>query len=243
MYKAIFFDLDGTLLPMDLKEFLEHYLHLVGAFFQTKGYDGKQVCDGIMKNLETMLAGSEDHTTNEERFWAGFPGYMSQTYGQSAPWKELFEEFYTTWFGKLEEKTQTAPLAAKAVARLHEKGYRLILATNPVFPAMCTAQRLAWTGVNPAFFERVTSYENSRFAKPDPRYYQENLEVCGLCANEVLMVGNDTRDDGVASAVGMDVYIVTDCLVEHEKGSAPLDTLPHGTMEDFAAYVETLPEV
>ena len=110
MYKAIFFDLDGTLLPMDLKEFLEHYLHLVGAFFQTKGYDGKQVCDGIMKSLETMLAGSKDHTTNEERFWAGFPGYMSQTYGQSAPWEELFEEFYTTWFGKLEEKTQTAPL-------------------------------------------------------------------------------------------------------------------------------------
>ena len=57
------------------------------------------------------------------------------------------------------------------------------------------------------------------------------------------MVGNDTRDDGVASAVGMDVYIVTDRLVEHEKGSVPLDTLPHGTMEDFAAYVETLPEV
>ena len=38
MYKAIVCDLDGTLLPMDLKEFLEHYLHLVGAFFQTKGY-------------------------------------------------------------------------------------------------------------------------------------------------------------------------------------------------------------
>ena len=91
MYKAIFFDLDGTLLPMDLKEFLERYLHLVGAFFQTKGYDGRQVCDGIMKNLEAMLAGSEDRTTNEERFWAGFPSYMSQTYGQSAPWVELFE--------------------------------------------------------------------------------------------------------------------------------------------------------
>lgn len=241
MHKAVFFDLDGTLLPMDLKEFLDHYLHLVGEFFAEKGYDGKQVGEGIWKGLGAMMQPDDSGLTNEQRFWEVFPAYM-EGQGASAPWKELFEEFYTDRFGRLEGKTQVNPLAAQVVNRLRDKGYRLVLATNPVFPAIATAQRLAWTGVDPAVFERVTSYENSRAAKPFAAYYQENLDACGLAPEEVLMVGNDTRDDASATALGMDVYIVTDWLVEHDKGSLPLASLPHGTMEQFAAFVETMPD-
>ena len=39
-YRAVFFDLDGTLLPMELEEFLGAYFKALGEFVTAKGYDG-----------------------------------------------------------------------------------------------------------------------------------------------------------------------------------------------------------
>lgn len=240
MYKAVFFDLDGTLLPMDLGEFMKHYMHSLAAFCAARGIDGQAVVDGIWAGLGTTMK-NQDGRTNSERFWEAFGAYMAGERGIQADWTPLFDEFYSVEFPKLREKTGTNPLAVQAVNALHEKGYRLALATNPVFPATATAQRLSWTGVDPSLFERVTSYENCRSVKPYPDYYQDLLEELGLRPDEVLMVGNDTRDDAAVLHVGMDVYIVTDCLEVHEKGSVDLDELSHGTMRDFLAFAQGLP--
>lgn len=239
MYKAIFFDMDGTLLPMDLEEFMRGYFALIARFMAERGIDGEKVVDGIWKGTGAMFE-FDGKTTNEERFWSFFPAYM-ENLGEKRDWVPLFDEFYEGRFAQLREKTVTNPLVAGVVETLHEKGYRLVLTTNPLFPERASRQRLSWTGADPSYFERVTAYENSLYAKPSPQYYAENLAACGLEPGEVLMVGNDTRDDAAAGRLGIDVYIVTDCLVQHEQGGTPLGELRHGTMEEFAAFVDALP--
>ena len=38
-YKAVFFDLDGTLLPIDMDAFLKNYFNDIAAFVQARGHE------------------------------------------------------------------------------------------------------------------------------------------------------------------------------------------------------------
>lgn len=84
-----------------------------------------------------------------------------------------------------------------ALARRHAG--KVILATNLIFPPNGVATRLSWLGLKPADFDFVTSYENSRFCKPNPHYYQEILLSQGLQAENCLMIGNDVDEDVIAA--------------------------------------------
>ena len=42
-YKTIFFDLDGTLLPIDMDTFLREYFSKLKAFADKRGYDGEKI--------------------------------------------------------------------------------------------------------------------------------------------------------------------------------------------------------
>ena len=50
------------------------------------------------------------------------------------------------------------------------------------------------------------------------------------------MVGNDTSEDIAALKTGMQVYIVTDTLVDTQH--VDLTDIPHGTFEEMIAYVK-----
>ena len=48
-----------------------------------------------------------------------------------------------------------------------------------------------WAGLKPEDFELYTTYENTGYCKPNPKYYQDILERLDLTAQECMMVGND----------------------------------------------------
>jgi len=121
------------------------------------------------------------------------------------------------------------------VHRIQQGGVRVALATNPVFPAVATRARVSWTGLSFGDFEFVTTYENSRHCKPNLGYFKDVLELSGLEARDCLMVGNDTSDDLPASRLGMDVFILTDCLIN--KDNVDLTDIPHGSFEDLQAFL------
>jgi len=257
-YKAVFFDLDGTLLPMDTLEFMRTYFGALGAYFAQLGYDPKVALDGVQLGTKSMFA-FDGKTTNEQRFWETFTPYMAERFGAGIDWEPLLERFYDEVFSGLADGLEADPRVAHVVDALREKGYRMVLATNPLFPPVATKHRLAWTGADPDAFERVTAYHNSRYAKPDPRYYEENLQALGLAGEDVLMVGNDPAEDFAACACGCDLYLITDYLVDraalasgpqaiaaladHGAACADLATTKHGSMEEFARFVEALPAV
>ena len=94
--------------------------------------------------------------------------------------------------------------------------------------------RLSWVGLAPEDFSLVTTYENSRFCKPNPAYFQEIVEKLGKTPQECLMVGNDGVEDTAAAKVGLSLYLTTDCL--ENGGKVDLSQFPHGSFRDFLTY-------
>ena len=51
------------------------------------------------------------------------------------------------------------------------------------------------------------------------------------------MVGNDVREDMVARELGMDVFLITDCLLNVE--NKDISQYPNGSWEDFWEYIDS----
>ena len=150
--------------------------------------------------------------------------------------KPLFDEFYEKHFAMVRSSCGFNPHSRMLIDCLKEKGYRLVLATNPLFPATATMQRVRWAGLEPEDFALITTYENSWHCKPFPAYYQDILTQLELRPEQCMMVGNDVRDDMVAAQLGMQTYLLTDCLINQK--NADISVYQHGSMERLLAFVQ-----
>lgn len=90
-----------------------------------------------------------------------------------------------------------------------KNNYRIILATNPVFPLSAIKTRLEAAGLNLDYFNGITHAENMTRTKPRVAYYEELVSKFQLKANECLMIGNDPIKDLPAAAVGMKTFLLT----------------------------------
>ena len=232
--KAVLFDLDGTLLPMDQDIFIKAYFKGIAAKLAPRGYDPKALIDAIWGGTIAMIKNSGEKT-NEEVFWDYFCGIYGEDARKDAPY---FEAFYQTEFQKVQSVCGFDPNAAEIVGSLKEKGLRVVLATNPIFPAIATRSRIRWAGLDPEDFELITTYENIGLSKPYPAYYQEILRRQKLRAEDCLMVGNDVRDDMVAQKLGMKVFLLTDNLIN--KADADISQYPNGGFAQLREHIDRL---
>ena len=231
---TVLFDLDGTLLPMDLEVFVKDYLGRISAKLAPHGYDPKQLVDTIWRGTGAMVM-NDGSKSNEEAFWALAVAVHGD---QIVKDKHLFDRFYEEDFDKIKAVCGHHPAAARIVHRLKERGFRVVLATNPIFPARATQWRIQWAGLKPEDFALYTTYENSRYCKPNLNYYRDILKQMNLKPEECLMVGNDVGEDMVARELGMQVFLLTDCLIN--KTGADISTYPHGGFDALAQFLESL---
>lgn len=209
-YEAVFFDLDGTLLPMDYDGFLKGYLGLLAREVAPLGYEAKELVSAMWQGVAAMVK-NDGSMTNSDAFWKCFAGFFGEKVYKDIP---AFDKFYTEDFHKAKAFTSENPLAKEAVALAREIAGKVILATNPIFPEEADVARLSWIGLSYADFDYVTDYSNSGFCKPNPKYYLDVAEKMGVDITKCLMVGNNAEEDIVAAAAaGMDTYLVTDCLL------------------------------
>ncbi len=230
--KAVLFDLDGTLLPMDQDEFIAAYMKNLAAHMAQHGYEPRQVVDSIWKGTGAMIK-NDGSCTNEEAFWRVFCALFGEDARRDEP---RFEYFYRTDFEKVKDSCGFDRRAAQVIELVRSKGLRTALATNPIFPAIATRSRIRWAGLQPEDFEYFTTYENSRFCKPNPDYYREVLSKLGLKGEECLMVGNDVGEDMIARTLGCDVFLLTDCLINKVEGN--VEDYPHGGFDRLLDYIE-----
>lgn len=231
---TVLFDLDGTLLPMDQEEFAKAYFGLLAKKLAAHGYEPKELVGEIWAGTGAMVKNTGEKT-NEEVFWDSFARHYGQRVKKDIP---VFDEFYRKDFAGVKEVCGFKTQAAETIALCRACGWRVALATNPIFPAVATENRIRWAGLTPENFEIYTTYENSRYCKPNPDYYREVAERLGVSPEECLMVGNDVTEDMVAEQLGMKVFLLTDCIINKEEKD--INVYPHG---DFSALLEFLKEL
>ena len=230
--RCVLFDLDGTLLPMDQEEFTKAYFHLLAKKLAPRGYEPKALVDAIWAGTAAMVK-NDGQCSNEEAFWQRF----TQIYGPKVQAdKPVFEEFYANEFQNARTACGFNPRAAETVAAIRSMGYRVALATNPIFPSVATESRIRWAGLKPEDFELYTTYENSTHCKPNPAYFLDIAESLHLAPESCLMVGNDALEDTAAAQVGMKVFLLTDCLIN--KDGRDISAYPQGSFEQLLEYVK-----
>lgn len=232
--KTVLFDLDGTLLPMDQEEFIRAYFGGIATKLAPYGYEPEKLIKGIWTGTAAMIK-NDGSKTNEEAFWESFCSLMGADCRKDEP---IFDEFYRNEFQFVALSCGFTKQAAEVIAYLKAEGCRIVLATNPIFPAVGTQSRIKWAGLQPGDFEHITTYENSRYCKPNPNYYREILADIGEIPENCIMVGNDVTEDMVARDLGMEVFLLTDCLINKEQKD--ISVYPNGSFPELRQWLQQI---
>ena len=238
MLKAVAFDMDDTLLSINLSAFIAVYARdearLLADIGRRNPFSTLASLLGVLRDLNSNIRPAEDTRTNlafyndeiERRL--GIP-LTDPVIADALEFyeREVLPELNDPLIGARPQRG-----AQQAVDMLLNRGLRIALFTNPAFSRTCIECRMGWGNMLDMPFELVTCMENSTRCKPDPRYYLESIAELGLEPEEVLMVGNDPKRD----------FPTPDCGIQtaYVGGGAPPRALWHGSMEEFAAGFDAI---
>ena len=209
MIKTLLFDLDGTLLGIDMRIFLQKYFISLSSIM-TEYIPQEVFIPKLMSATEEMIKNDEPTKTNKEVFIDSFFTDLALTPKELMP---IFDNFYKNNFPTLEKYSQFKPSAPPLLESAINLGYEIVIATNPVFPKEAIFERLKWAGVSNFKYALVTSYENMHYCKPNLNYYWEILRTIEREPQECVMIGNDVDEDMVAKNIEMQTYLVDDFLI------------------------------
>lgn len=233
---TILFDLDGTLLSIDMKEFEEiYYTSLSNAFKSIIAPDNFMAI--LYSSVKAMVKNKEKRT-NEDVFMSA----MKEHVGEELPaFQKHFIRYYENDFSVLRNAVNKNTDMLEALDILKEKGYELVIATNPLFPKFAIDQRIQWADLVHEDFSHITYFEDCHYCKPNVEYYSEILETIGKNPQECLMVGNDAEEDLAASTLGITTYLITNHLLNRKNLNYTADH--EGTYKDFLLFAESMPVV
>lgn len=238
MIDTVLFDLDGTLLPMNMETFMQAYFNEVERVFSDL-MEPKSFIKYIVKATNYMISNLEPNKTNKEVFEEEFARLMG---GDISGFMERFIHFYSTGFKKLKSIAEPHPLCREIVNTLVEKGYDVVLATNPLFPRIAIEERIKWAGIDISSFKVITTFEEMHFCKPNLEYYTEIMEIINKEPERCLMVGNDVEEDMVASRLGMKTFLLNAYVIN--RSGLPPQVDYQGGYEELLHFVRNcLPEL
>lgn len=232
MTLTLLLDLDDTLLNTNLHAFIPAYFRALSK--QLAPYIAPELMlRALLSGMSQMNESDDFSRTLQEVFEAEFYPQLNISRSELEP---AIENFYDNIFPDLSGLTSQIPEAKPFVDWALSKGYRIAIATDPLFPRKATHQRLRWAGFDPQRFELISSYENFHFSKTHPAYYAEILARLGWPVGPVLMVGNDMeRDILPAKMLGLATYRVE---VESASSFGP-EAQPRGTLDDLRLWLES----
>ena len=239
MLKCVAFDMDDTLLSLNLSAFMVMLARDEAGLLAQIG----------RKNPLTMLTAytaamfeingevaDDDLRTNRERFDAAIErrGGVTLSDPVIADVLEYYEREILPSRNDAIIAARPREGAREALDCVLGRGLRVALLTNPSFSHTCIRCRMGWAQITDVPFELVTCMENSTRCKPFANYYTEALNQLGLSPDEVLMVGNDPKRDFVSPDIDLQTaYVGT---------GSPARATWSGSMVDFAASFDEIEE-
>ena len=223
-------DLDNTLLGNSMDTFLPPYFAGLEQCF-SHAVDTQQVRQVMFEAVRSAQAKNNSKTNLYDHFLTAFAQGLDLSLSTT---QNILNTFYQEVYPKLQQYTTPYPEAKEVVQLLLTQGYKVVIATNPLFPATAIQQRLAWAGVQHFPFTLVTTMENSTFSKSNKNYYREILDKIESTPHECWMVGDDPQNDIYpAHAVGLKTWWITD---NTQDTTTPCNK--QGTLTDFLAWVK-----
>lgn len=224
---TVLFDLDGTLLDVDVEGFFPDYFARLAAFVAPY-IPPQDFTPRLMRSTTAMIENTDPARSNQEVFMTGF--FAGVATPKDALMK-VFDAFYRAEFPALRRHARPVPGAREVVRTVIASGRQAVVATAPVFPPVAIEERLRWAGLDDLPFALVTTYENMHFCKPQPGYYREIASHLGRRPEECLMVGNDVEEDLVAKDVGMLTFLAGPNIIH--RGRRPCEPDFRGTLAEL----------
>lgn len=230
---TVLLDLDDTLLGNPMSRFLPAYF---AALEQRLSHFmvGRDLRQMMHASVQVLQANQNPQVSNIEAFMADFVRRVG------VPAEDIQQAlllFYKEDYPHLRQYTARRPEAREVVQYLLNKGLKVVIATNPLFPATAIEQRLAWAGIDHLAYTLVTTMENSHFSKPNPRYYQEILAKVDSLPEFTWMVGDDPKNDIIpAHQLGLKTWWVADAA---QNNPQPSYCTKKGTLAEFLTWLKS----
>ncbi|MFH1636406.1 MAG: DinB family protein [Chloroflexota bacterium] len=240
MNLTLLIDLDETLLGNKMDTFIPAYLGALGKHIASYADPG-EMTQIMLAATGQMFANNRPDCTLKQVFDQAFYPPLGLNGTQM---REPIGQFYAQIFPTLQGVTKFRPEAIELVETAFARGYRVGIATNPLFPRIAITQRLEWAGLSPKKypFALIPSYETFHFAKPNPAYFTEFLASIGWPDGPILMIGNDPDHDvRAARLMGLPVFWICG------RNTDPLEGFPapsgFGSLPDVIPWLDSVPEV
>jgi putative hydrolase of the HAD superfamily len=198
-YDAVFIDVDGTLLWVDLD--VEGYVEDLSPYAANGQLTVEKATGPLRESLRRHIKENIKHRT--ERDLAGFKRrnaeMTARQLGIRAPSEVL------TRVAENRISFNPYPESETVLRRLREMSVGLYVVSNWDLHLVGVLENLGWM----RYFDGTVVSAVSGFEKPDPRLFEEALEASGVGRDRAVHVGNDTVADiwGAADA-GIDTVLV-----------------------------------
>ena len=231
--EALLLDLDGTLLDIEVSFFLNTMVESMIDHFQDL-LPPDLFREGLVGGIDEIMADPRpEGETNEEGFYRAFQRITGL---KAEVASRVFSTYYEQIFPRFERFGSRIEGARKLIDMAARKGYRLALATNPIFPRASVIERMRWANLLPDQFEVITDMETTRSCKPQRTYFEDLSTALGVPPDRCLMVGNDVEQDLAAGHVGMKTYLVDGRIIHRGSGQVFSDW--QGDLESLGRLLE-----
>jgi len=231
MSLTLLFDLDDTLLDTNLDAFVPAYFQALSQHL-VQHTDPSVMLRALIDGMGLMNESEDPTQTLQEIFEADFYAKLGVSKQNLS---EILEDFYDNVFPTLAQHTRRKTDAVPLIEWALSCGYRIAIATDPLFPRKATFHRLRWAGFDPEHFELVSTFEHFHFSKTHPAYYAEVLGRLGWPEGPIVMVGNDPARDLIpAHRLGLKTF-----FIDGESGSSSGFEAGHGELADLRPWLES----
>lgn len=237
MTLTLMLDLDGTLLTNSVKDFVPAYMEALATHIASD-IELEQFFDALLVSTQLMIQNQDPNCLLVNVFDASFYPRLGISQTDLTP---AFSDFFEQVYPSLKYLTESKPEAIELVRNAFERDYRVVIATNPLFPLTAIEQRLDWAGLSSANYPYaiVPGIERVHFAKPNPAYLAELLSLIGWPEGPVIMVGDDLENDIFCGrALGLPTYFVNDTYPSDDIANGAHGS---GSLEQLLGWIDSTP--